>query len=64
MVFIDILLILVGIILALVVGGIILAIILINSRKKKDEIPSGIICPKCGCLNNTEYCSECGNKLR
>ena len=22
----------------------------------------GIICPKCGCLNNTEYCGEYGNK--
>lgn len=64
MMIIDIVLVFVGIIFALVVGGIILAVILTSKYKKTNEIPSGIICPKCGCLNNTDYCGECGNKLR
>lgn len=64
MMIIDVILVFVGVIAVLVIGGIILAIVLITSKKKKDEVPNGIICSKCGFLNNTEYCSECGNKLR
>jgi len=64
MMFVDIIFIVVGIISLLVIGGIVIAVVLTSKSKKSDNVSNGVLCSKCGCFSDAEYCSECGNKIR